>query len=212
MSLDARIAAADGTSQWITGPEACRCPRLRADSQAIMVGAGTALADRPQLTVRDASPTPAMPPLRVVLDGRGRVPAEGPLFDSAEAPTLVVTSPSSPDAAQQAWLAAGAKVLTVPAGPGGAGVDLLATPRPRRPRRAAGARRGRCRTARGPALLGLADRVVTYVASTLLGTEGRTALDVAGPATIDATALDLTDVRLGLDVRMDYVPSAGAGA
>src|SRR5262245_417551 len=50
-SLDARSAAADGSSQWITS-EAARADvhELRADAQAIVVGAGTALADRPQLT------------------------------------------------------------------------------------------------------------------------------------------------------------------
>lgn len=218
MSLDARIAAPDGTSQWITGAEArADAHGLRADSQAVMVGAGTALADRPRLTVRDATaldgPAPAQPPLRVVLDGRGRVPAAGPLFDSAEAPTLVVTSPRSPDAAQQAWLAAGAKVLTVPAGPGGVGVDLTAT----------------LETLAGLGVLqvlveggaslhaallaqGLADRVVTYVAPTLLGTDGRAAFAVAGPATVaDARRWALTGVRrLGPDVRLDYTPGEQA--
>jgi diaminohydroxyphosphoribosylaminopyrimidine deaminase/5-amino-6-(5-phosphoribosylamino)uracil reductase len=216
MSLDARIAARDGSSRWITGPEArADAHGLRADSQAIMVGAGTALADRPRLTVRDAEPAPAQPPLRVVLDGRGRVPADGPLFDVADSPTLVVTSAASPDAAQQGWLGAGAKVLTVPAGPGGAGVDLRAT----------------LETLGGLGVLqvlveggaglhaallghGLADRVVTYVAPTLLGTEGRTAFDVAGPASIaDATRWQLTDVRrLGPDVRLDYLPGAASGS
>ena len=50
---------------------------LRADSQAVVVGAGTALADRPRLTVRDALPPVEQQPLRVVLDARGRVPADG---------------------------------------------------------------------------------------------------------------------------------------
>src|SRR5256886_11759118 len=50
VSLDGRTAAADGTSQWITGPEArADAHRLRAESQAVIVGAGTALADRPSL-------------------------------------------------------------------------------------------------------------------------------------------------------------------
>ena len=78
-SLDGRIAAADGSSRWITSDAArADAHELRADSQAIVVGAGTALADRPSLTVRGADPAPGLPPLRVVLDGRGRVPADGP--------------------------------------------------------------------------------------------------------------------------------------
>jgi diaminohydroxyphosphoribosylaminopyrimidine deaminase/5-amino-6-(5-phosphoribosylamino)uracil reductase len=52
-SLDGRTAAADGTSQWITGAEArADAHRLRAESGAVVVGAGTALADRPTRTYR----------------------------------------------------------------------------------------------------------------------------------------------------------------
>ncbi|HVM39257.1 MAG TPA: bifunctional diaminohydroxyphosphoribosylaminopyrimidine deaminase/5-amino-6-(5-phosphoribosylamino)uracil reductase RibD, partial [Acidimicrobiia bacterium] len=85
VSIDGRTAAADGTSKWITG-EAARddAHALRAASQAIVVGSGTALADAPELTVRRVA-APPVPPLRVVLDGRGRVPARGPLFDTASA-------------------------------------------------------------------------------------------------------------------------------
>lgn len=53
-SLDGRIAAADGTSQWITGPAArADVHRRRAEADAIVVGIGTVLADDPALTARD---------------------------------------------------------------------------------------------------------------------------------------------------------------
>ncbi len=76
-SLDGGTAAPDGTSQWITCPEArADCHRLRAESDAIVIGAGTVRHDDPSLTVRDYRP-PVMPssgtcdPIRVVLGTAG---------------------------------------------------------------------------------------------------------------------------------------------
>jgi diaminohydroxyphosphoribosylaminopyrimidine deaminase/5-amino-6-(5-phosphoribosylamino)uracil reductase len=84
-TLDGRVAAADGTSRWITGPTArAEVHRLRATCDAVVVGSGTALVDDPQLTVRDAGGRPAgSQPLRVVVDRRGRLPATARVLDDA---------------------------------------------------------------------------------------------------------------------------------
>jgi len=209
-SIDGRVAAADGSSQWLTSAAArADAHELRADSQAIVVGSGTALADRPRLTVRDAQPAPAHAPVRVLLDARGRVPATGPLFDTELAPTLVVTTTAAPPAAVDAWRAAGAKVESVAPAPGG-GVDLAET-------FALLGREGVLQVLLegGGALLGavtaagLAQRVVVYVAPLALGTRGTPSFAFPGPESLDAARrYRLTDVRqLGPDARLDYEPA-----
>ncbi|MGY6553110.1 MAG: RibD family protein [Wenzhouxiangella sp.] len=78
-SLDGRIATDSGDSWYINGPSArAHLHRLRALVDAVLVGAGTAEEDRPQLSVRHVS---GPDPVPVVLDPRGRVPMQGPLFE-----------------------------------------------------------------------------------------------------------------------------------
>jgi diaminohydroxyphosphoribosylaminopyrimidine deaminase / 5-amino-6-(5-phosphoribosylamino)uracil reductase len=212
-SLDGRVAAADGSSRWLTSePARADAHELRADSQAVMVGSGTARADRPALTVRDVALMPLHPPTRVLLDGRGRVSAAGPLFDTELAPTMVVTSSHAAPGAIDAWRAAGAKVEVVAPGAAGEGVDLDET-------FALLGREGVLQvlvegggTLLGSVLAGgYAQRLVVYVAPVALGTRGVPALGFAGPDTIqDVRRLELGSVRqLGPDVRLEYTPAGG---
>lgn len=86
-TLDGRIAVADGTSRWITGPLARRAVHaLRAQSDGVMVGIGTALADNPDLTVRDLGVM--RQPVRVVLDSGLRLPLKSRLVQTARAVPL----------------------------------------------------------------------------------------------------------------------------
>lgn len=84
-TLDGRVAAVDGSSAWVTSPQARGDGhRLRAEHGAVLVGTGTALADDPTLTARPRGAPVARQPLRVVL-GRRDLPAEARVRDGQAA-------------------------------------------------------------------------------------------------------------------------------
>ncbi len=114
-TLDGQVATRTGDSRWITGPEArARVHAWRSESDAVLVGAGTALADDPALTVRDAALAPGTQgPLRIVLDRTGTLPPALRLFTDG-LPTLAVTAPEAAPAYASALKAAGGAVWTVP--------------------------------------------------------------------------------------------------
>jgi diaminohydroxyphosphoribosylaminopyrimidine deaminase/5-amino-6-(5-phosphoribosylamino)uracil reductase len=150
--------------------------RLRSESDAIVVGIGTVLADDPELTVR---PDPGHQPLRVVVDSDGRTPAAAKVCgDGAE--TLVLTE-------RDAGRHDAAGVLRVLHDRGIVRVLLEGGPT----------------LAASFLAAGLVDRVVAYVAPALLG-DGPPALAAIGVGTInDAVRLRLCEVsRLGDDVRL----------
>jgi diaminohydroxyphosphoribosylaminopyrimidine deaminase / 5-amino-6-(5-phosphoribosylamino)uracil reductase len=185
-TLDGRSAAADGTSRWITSPEArAEVHRMRAAVDAVVVGVGTVLADDPSLTAR--TPDGALrdrQPLRVVVDSAGRTPAAARVRDGA-APT---------------WVATAAEV----GGGTGGGVDLAALLRELGARGVVSVLLEGGPTLAGAFLAaGLVDRVVAHLAPALLGA-GPSALSGGGIATIaDALRLDVDDVgRVGGDVRV----------
>ena len=129
-SLDGRIADARGRSRWITGREArADGHRLRAASDAIVIGAGTARADDPRLTARanagrDLDPRRGSAatgqsrakPLRVVVDSRLSLPPRLKLFSPPLARgTVVACTAAAPAARERALAARGVTVWRLPA-------------------------------------------------------------------------------------------------
>ncbi len=93
VTIDGRVAAADGTSKWITSAESrADVHLLRQRVDVMMVGVGTVLTDDPQLTVRDPEGSLLGPqPLRVVVDSRGRTPPTAKVLDD-RAPSWMATA------------------------------------------------------------------------------------------------------------------------
>jgi diaminohydroxyphosphoribosylaminopyrimidine deaminase/5-amino-6-(5-phosphoribosylamino)uracil reductase len=202
-SLDGRVAARDGSSRWVTG-EASRADvhRLRAGSGAIVVGAGTVLADDPALTVR-LQGYRGSPPLRVLVDGHGRVSATSAVFDHA-APTLVATTRESAADRRGEWERAGAEVLPFEGRGGFVPLQGLMEALGKRDVQSVLIEGGP--TLAGAAVeAGVVDRLVLYLAPKLIG--GRAAPGVLGGRGIgsiaDAVPLRILVVqRLGEDLKV----------
>ncbi|PEN12280.1 riboflavin biosynthesis protein RibD [Longibacter salinarum] len=90
-TVDGRVATASGDSRWISGKSSrTLVHRWRSEVDGVLVGAGTAEADDPRLTVRHVK---GRQPMRLVLDRHGRLPADLRLFtDDHVAQTIVVTA------------------------------------------------------------------------------------------------------------------------
>src|SRR5262249_46601216 len=116
VTLDGKIAAADGASRWITG-EAARLEghRLRFAADAVVVGIGTVLADDPELTVRHPE-LPAKEPSRVVVDSPLRMPANARVLRAGDpARTVVACASPAPGGPAALLRARGVRVLELPA-------------------------------------------------------------------------------------------------
>jgi len=99
MTLDGKIATTSGHSAWVTDPAArATVHRLRAVCDAVIVGGNTVRHDNPRLTLhRDLSvEKPARNPLRIVMSRSLQLPAQAHLWQTAEAPTLVLTEGKNP--------------------------------------------------------------------------------------------------------------------
>lgn len=182
-SLDGRAAAADGSSRWITGPEARADVHLRRSAaDAIAVGTGTVLADDPSLTARDADGELLEAQPVPVVFGRSEVPAGAAL---ARHPHDLLQFAGDDLASDLVELQRrGIRSLFVEGGPTLASAFLAA---------------------------GLADELLVYLAPAVIGGP-RTAVADVGVATIaDALRYDFADlVRLGDDLLVVARPRAVA--
>ncbi|MFD5746851.1 RibD family protein [Streptomyces sp. NPDC127033] len=126
-SLDGFIATRTGDADYVTGEEDRRhLHRLRALADAVVVGAGTAVADDPQLTVRACT---GAHPVRVVLDPHRRVPPRRKVFTDGSAPTLwVVCAGGERGHTRADDTIDGSDGADGSDGSGGAGVDVLTLP------------------------------------------------------------------------------------
>ncbi|GLY33179.1 RibD family protein [Kineosporia sp. NBRC 101731] len=216
-TLDGRIAAADGTSQWITSAASrAEVHLLRAGCDATVVGSGTQRADDPHLTVRgrddprlDLSSVEASgQPYRVVVDTNARTTSDARVLDSS-APTLIAVAPDAPTGH---LTGSSAEVLRIPRSSQGLSVPALLETL------YAKGVRGLFLEG-GPTLAGsfiaarLVDRVINYVAPALLGS-GKSGLLDAGIGTMDEILrLELLDIaRSGPDLRLVARPYTVAQA
>lgn len=203
LSLDGRIAAASGDSRWISSPASrALVHRWRREADAVMVGAGTVLADNPRLTCRVAG---GRDPVRVIIDGRLRCPPRARVFiQRSTAPALLVTTIANVARARRRYGGVRVEVVGCPAGRGGE-IDLRALMREL-------GRRGWCNVLieggahlAGSALgAGVVDRVAFFAAPIVIGA-GTPAVEGLGFARVrDAIALDRLSVRrLGGDLLIE---------
>ncbi len=207
-SLDGRIAMASGESQWITGAAArADVQRLRGESCAIVTGSGTVLADDPRLDVRlPAAQTRGRQPLRVVLDSKLHTSPQATILAPPGGALICAARDDTPAAA--ALRTAGAELAVLPQGT--AGIDLEALLALLAEREC-----NEVLVEAGPALAGafvasgLADRLLVYLAPTLLGDAARGMFALPGLTHLsDRLQWRFSDIQaVGEDLRIIAEPA-----
>lgn len=211
MSLDGRTAMASGESQWITGPEArAAVQRLRARASVVLTGADTVLTDAARLTVRPdelgldpelSALAVSRPPLRVLVDGRLRVPASAPFFQAG--PALVVTVTDSAPYP-------GHELLALPGTDGRVDLRRLLLELASRGANEVLVEAGP-RLAGAFARAGLVDEYQIFIAAKFLGSSARPLLDWPLERMTEAQELKIVEMRaVGDDWRVIAVPRPAA--
>ena len=205
-TLDGRIATATGESRWITGPLARRATHaLRLTHDAVMVGAGTARADNPDLTARDVGATHQ--PLRILLDPRLSHDPNSRLGQTAQhSPVWLLHTHSAPTDARQTWTANGATLIDCAETPTGQ-IDL-----PAALTRLAqyGLTRilceGGARLAASLIRADLVDDLITFTSGSVIGCEGYPALGPLHLATLSSApqARLISTTQIGLDTQTHW--------
>ena len=200
MSLDGRTAMASGESQWITGPAArAAVQRLRARASVVLTGADTVLADGARLTVRpdelglNAELTAlamTRPPLRVLVDGRLRVPLSAPFYRAGKA--LVATCAAA--GARQLFLDDGHELLAVSGSNGHVDLRKLLLELAARGANEVLVEAGP-RLAGAFARQGLVDEYQLFVAAKFLGSSARPLLDWPLAKMAEAQELQIVEMR-----------------
>ncbi len=199
-TLDGKIAAPDGSSKWISGPQARKFAHgLRAKNDAVLVGIRTILRDNPALTVRLVK---GGNPARVVIDRRLRVPLEARVVKEANlAKTIIITTPKAPESKMKRLKAAGVEIIVLPASKGGY-IDLHRIIRILYKK---GIRRmlveGGARVIASFLKARLADRIITVISPRILGRGVESAGDMGIGNIKNAVKLRIKNVkRLGKDI------------
>lgn len=187
VSLDGKIATKNGDSEWISGSEARKYVHyLRYTTDAIMAGANTVIADNPRLTCRYGGTGGKVKkqPLRVVVDGRGRIPSTAQVFTESGKTLLALDKSVKPEK-KEALVQAGAELLELPSEEGS--VDL------KRLLKALGEQEITSVLVEGGGILlgslfdcGLVDKVITFIAPIIIGgEEAKTAVAGKGVDRVD---------------------------
>ena len=208
MSFDGRTAMPSGESQWITGEEArADVQRLRAESDLMVTGVGTVLADDCRLTLRadelpldgeDKERALAYPPARMVLDSKGRTPADARILAGGETTVITTENIALGESGKAVVLAADAEgridvsawvqylgeqafnEIMVEAGPTLSGALLKG---------------------------GWVDRLIIYQAPKLLGDDARAMAAMNFSALTEAPEFEINEVtRIGEDLRIIAAP------